>query len=314
MRLFKIVAGFLALSLVGCNIFDDSYESDHEEVFGVWQKTESVSTSHPAPHQSVTGWQFTDEIQADVSTAIGSLHPVGVESNTGEASLIESRHLPSYTPQIHEINSEEIIMDYLGFRMLTSSEIPHIENADTIQAAGDLYHTIDTVAYRVSSEKLTLDGRYYNGTYQRIALGDQVLEPSVSQFEVAIDGEPVKNLNIAETVPTAYISRLDENNIQLYSAMGGQNITIKITDFDGPGTYTIGREQAIYSRFGFDTLSPGYVASSDSSGVLTVESFDSNEGKATGSFEFTAHMETGSQESDSKKEFTNGSFELTVFN
>lgn len=90
-------------------------------------------------------------------------------------------------------------------------------------------------------------------------------------------------------------------------------IKFDLPGVQGPGTYPIGKGQAALTQLGFDTLSPPFVTVSDSSGHVTIESFDLENGRITGNFGFTVHLDDGNGGLEFQKELENGSFDLPIF-
>lgn len=293
----------MSFFLAGCNVLNKSDDID-SGIFGEWYEVETINSQVPSPNQRINGWSISTE-GAKRETAVGSLHQIGINGNIGEIALIDPRYIPGNTFDILSADSDKMILEYVGATNLASKSSEH----NTYSA--DYYSTTDTVKYKVTSDLLILEGRYYSGTFKRTSIGAVETEPLVAQFEVTADDRVIKNLEIAKTTPTAYISRISENEIKLHSRMGGENITITINNFDGPGTYVIGIEQGVYTQFGTDTVSPSYITAADSSGTITVESYDAENNRYTGQFEFVANIEF--DEPQIEKYFSNGVFDLPVF-
>lgn len=308
MKTTTLVSSLILVTVTGCNILG-STDTNEADLFGAWYKVETVENNYPGPDQRVLGWYISDDGQPDKQT-VGSFHPLGIEGNTGIISVIDQRFLPSHTLQIHEVRSDTIIIDHFDHITLASKEGA---SKSGYHAISDLYLTRDTVTYSVSSDRLILEGKFYKGTYQRAALGSRISDPVHALWQVSIDGKETENLQISETTPSAYISRISGNKLRIISRMGWQNISIEIPDFDGPGTYIIGPEQASYTTRGFDTLSPSYVTTTDTAGVVTIESIDITDNRMIGNFEFTAHMGEINDEPEFQKHLTNGSFNLPVY-
>lgn len=272
---------FFFIAISGCGIFDDSNEVD-PALFGEWYKFKNIENQTSAPDQRIQGWSISPE-----ETVIGSFHPIGIKTDQGTVSLIDTR----YVADIHYIDSEVIIADFFDHPVTFK----------------------DTVKYRVSGDQLILDGRYYNGTFQRTNIGSQILEPLKSELVVTIDDKKSENIPISQNPPSAYISMISSNEIKIFSTMNGEGLTISISDFQGTGTYTIGEQQGNYYRFGTDWVSPPYITQSDSSGTITFEHFDFASKRYTGHFEFVASVEGNDEDPENKKYFANGVFNLPVF-
>ena len=299
----------ILVTAAACDFINSSDEPD-SDIFGAWYNIESTGHEGPSPELRITGWYISDESQTEGLSA-GSVHPVGINGNSGQAALIDSRYTPSHELQIHEITSDKIIVEYIVHSNLASSM--GIHKTDHPDAVSDLVLEIDTVAYKLTETQLILDGRYYKGTYNRTALGNKLSDPAGSEFTVSINGDVHENLRISETMPSAYISKFSENDFRIISRMGWNNIAIDIPGFHGPGTYILGKEQASVTPKGFDTLSPSFVTVADSSGYVTIENIDPDNATVTGNFEFTAFMGDSNEYSELSISLRNGSFGLPLF-
>ena len=280
--------GILLLSLTGCQVFtssDDSPDYPDERLFGIWHKTETVDTQFPAPDKRVYGWKISSRNGENLKT-MGSMQPIGREGITAEVSLINTK----YVPDIHKLDSDKMIVDHYM----------HPEKR------------IDTVRYSISSDTLFLEGKYYQGKFRRIQPDTKIGEPLISRFEVEIDGRKIKNLEIDEITPTAYVTRMSSDEIRIKSNFSSEKITIKIKEYDGPGTYIIRKDQAIYTQFGTDWISPPYKTQSDSSGFITIENKDSKTNRYTGHFEFSAQRADASSDPENTIQFTEADFDLPV--
>lgn len=282
---YKSIFVFYIITLSGCGVFGDSDEID-PALFGQWYKLETIDNQTPAPDQRIQGWSISPESVWHES-AMGSFHPIGINAEHGTISLIDTR----YIADIHYADSEVIIADFFN-------------HPETFK---------DTVQYRISGDQLILDGRYYNGTFQRTNIGSQVLAPLKSELVVTIDGKKSENIPISQNPPSAYISRISSEKIQISSTMNGERLALVISDFQGTGTYIIGKRHGNYYTFGTDWISPPYITQSDSSGTITFEQFDFEGNRYSGHFEFVASVEGTDEDPEFRKHFTNGVFVLPVF-
>lgn len=88
-------------------------------------------------------------------------------------------------------------------------------------------------------------------------------------------------------------------------------IIILIDDYQGPGTYSIDEDQAIYLRGSGDVLSL-WVTRYDSSGSVTIDC-DLHYTRCSGEFSFDSYTRTSPMTPSYMKAFDSGSFDLPVY-
>lgn len=281
----KLIILFLfVFTFSACGLFEHSNEPE-PLLFRTWYKTEQLETAFPSPKTKIHGWNISQEsVWSD--NAVGSFQPIGINDETGGIDLIDTR----YMPDIHHVDSKKIIVDYFDHPVIVT----------------------DTVRYYISGDVMILKGKYYNGTFTRSDLGKQVFEAYNSEFEVTIDSQRSSNLRVANRIPSAFISRISPGHIKLISKMAGENVSIDIHNFDGPGIYSIGIKEASYSTYGTDWLGVPYQTQSDSSGYIMLE-YHAEENRYSGLFSFSAYRDGPEENSEKEKTFTDGMFDLPVF-
>lgn len=180
----------------------------------------------------------------------------------------------------------------------------------TVQYYGHPNINEDEVEYRITSDQLITESgfTFFNGTFQRTQIGNEVLPPMPSYLRVEIDGTEAENVNIAHQIPTAYIHQTSESELRLNASLEGKSIMIRIDNYDGPGTYTIGKGQAEYQIIGSDWIQ-GFPTFLDFSGTITIDC-DLNASICSGEFEFST--DNPQNEVDTEPILENGSFDVPL--
>lgn len=106
-----------------------------------------------------------------------------------------------------------------------------------------------------------------------------------SNLLVKIDDTEAKNVKVANRIPTAYISKTSESTLILMASLEGKSIMINIVNYNGAGTYTIGKGQAEYQIIGSDWVQV-FQTFLDPSGTIFIDC-DSNTLRCSGEFEFS---------------------------
>jgi len=282
---------YLLLALTGC---ENSKQSDTppnntptNDIVGVWYQVDPVNTSVPAPNTRYSGWSITRNTD-DPDGAPGTIHQIGIRGNDGTVELMDT----PFTYKIHEFGEGEIVMDFPSFpRPYTG-----------------------TMKYSFEGDLLTLDGPNNKGQFRRTQLGEVVTDPLIANIEYTMEGERLVNPPIANMTPTAYISRISPSELRLFGNFGEvdseYDVEIHIPDFDGPGTYTIGKNEGRYENFGIDWIGPKSVTTADSSGFITIDTYDVDQNRIAGTFGFYLYLY---QDSRGFIELTDGRFDLPLF-
>lgn len=283
MRLIPVLIS-LCLLCTGC-LLSDNAEQSADDLYGEWYRLDSTGTRNPSPAAYVNGFS----IYADKNAQIGMIHPLGIEGQSGSLALLDGI---KYMPRIEQEFDQQLV----------------------IWVAAVPVFTWDTVSYRFESDKLLLDGTYFDGTYKRSELGNEVVSPTQSELSVVIDGQRATNKKVVRRPPSAYISKISYSEIQLQAEVDTRlddNIYITINNFHGPGTYTISKGEAeITGSVGDAAVS--YSTKLDSAGYITIKTFNSKVNRCTGSFHFIADDGDQGEERDERR-ITEGTFDLPVF-
>jgi len=282
MILYKLkisVLIFFFILLSGCQSPLDVIETDIDpRLIGEWYKVDVSPMAFPGPESVYSGWS----IAAD-----GSMQPLGVESSTGKIALIETQ----YISEVQHTTDGVMIVEHWAHPILT----------------------IDSVEYRIHDGELFLQGEFIRGTYRKTDEGTRVASPVASYLNVTVDGSETENIKITNRVPSAYISKSSDTRLQLRAEMAWQRVSITIEDFEGPGTYIIGREQGSYSTFGTDWLGVAELTDADSSGIITIDTCDMTELRCSGSFEFVTRKHVSEFNHDSARHLTDGTFDVPIY-
>ncbi len=282
MILYKLkisVLIFFFILFSGCQSPLDVIETDIDpRLIGEWYKVDVSPMAFPGPESVYSGWS----IAAD-----GSMHPLGVEGSTGEITLIETQ----YISEIQHTSDGVMIVEHRAHPILT----------------------IDSVEYRIRDEELILQGEFIRGTYRKTKEGRKVASPVASYLNVTIDGSETENIEITNRVPSAYISKLSGTRLRLRAEMAWQRISIAIDNFEGRGTYIIGKEQGSYSAFGTDWLGVAELTDADSSGTITIDNCDMTVLRCSGSFEFVMRKHVSEYNQNSARHLTDGMFDVPIY-
>lgn len=264
----------------------DDADKSASDLYGEWYRLDSTGTGNPSPAVYVNGFSIYEHENAN----FGYIHPLGIEGHTGRLALLDGFE---YVP--------EIVQEFKQQMVIRAFIIPGFVR--------------DTVSYRLESDKLILDGAIFDGTYHRSDMDNVVISPSNTEVSVVIDGEKLENAEVARKPPSAYISKQSSSRIKLVATVNNdldETIYIDINNFQGPGTYIIGKEAGELIGSAGDVAST-YTTMLDSAGTITIQSFNEESNRSTGSFEFTAHGYRESGVLQSPKTVTNGKFNLPVY-
>lgn len=246
----------ILLVFSGCQLFESSdMENVDPDLLGDWYKIDKVSSSGISPsHLRVRGWSISPE---------GELNNLGIVDSTGGLAIFDS----GYQTKILHANNGKMSVEYYG----------HPDVAE------------DEVEYRITSDQLIIENGFgfINGTFQRSQVGNEVIPPMPSTLHVKIDSTEAKNVNIAYQIPTAYVSKTSESDLILLASLEGKAILINIDNYNGPGTYIIGKGQADYQIIGSDWIQL-FPTLLDSSGTISVDC-DSTTSRCSGEFEFSTN-------------------------
>ena len=248
---------FLVLILLvfsGCQLFESTdTENIDPELLGEWYMINTTSTSELDPtNLRVRGWSISSD---------GEMTQLGVVDSTGGIGLMTSY----YQTRIISAENGKMKVKYTG----------HIDVTE------------DEVEYSFTPDHLIIDGGFgwINGKFKRTNIGNEVISPLPSTLQVKINGELAQNAKVANSIPTAFISKKSATTLKLVASLGGKMIVINIDNYDGSGTYTIGKEQAEYMIIGSDWVRP-FPTFLDSSGTIFIDC-DYVNSRCTGEFEFT---------------------------
>lgn len=267
----------ILLVFSGCQLFESSdAENIDPDLFGDWYTINTLSSSGISPlNLRVRGWSISPE---------GKLNTLGVVDSTGGLAIFDS----GYQTKILHANNGKMTVEYYG----------HPDVAE------------DEVEYRITSDQLIIENGFgfINGTFQRSQVGNEVIPPMPSNLYVEIDGTEAENVHIAHQIPTAYVSQTSESELRLSASLEGKWIMISIDNYDGPGTYTIGKGQAEYQIIGSDWIQP-FQTLVDTSGTIAINC-DSNTSRCSGEFDFSTN--DLQNEVDSEPVLENGSFDVPL--
>lgn len=270
---------FVVIILLGCQTPFETVETtvDHR-LFGEWYRVDVSPMSFPGPESVYRGWS----ISAD-----GSMRPVGIEGSSGKIGLIETK----YAAQIHYAKNGLMVVDYWAHPNLV----------------------VDSVKYSIEGGKLILDGSFIEGAFNKTHEGAVATSPAPSMVSVAVDGVFAENLSIANRVPSAFISKISGTELRLRSEMDGQRMVIYIKQYNGPGAYVIGKNDAAHMRFGTDWLEPPNYTDADSSGIIIIDDCDLTALRCLGNFEFTTGLLASQEDPHIVRHLTEGIFDVPVF-
>lgn len=268
----------ILLIFSGCQLFESSdNENIDPELLGDWVMIDTVSSAGISPSNlRVRGWSISSE---------GSMNKLGVVDSTGGLAIIES----GYQTKILHANNGKMSVEYYG----------HPDVAE------------DEVEYRLTSDQLIIENGFgfINGTFQRSQVGNEVIPPMPSKLYVEIDGTEAKNVNIANKIPTAYIIKTSESDLRLSASLKSNSIMISLDNYNGSGTYPIGKGQAEYQIIGSDWIQV-FQTFLEPSGTITIDC-ESTSSRCSGEFEFST--ENPQNELDSDPILENGSFDVPLF-
>ncbi len=250
----KYLPLLILFALTGCQIFDSSdTERIDPDLVADWYMINSVSSGGPSPLDVyVRGWSINAE---------GELRTLGVVDSTGALGIFD----PGYKVNIVRAGDGFMMVEYTGH--------PDVAEAE--------------MEYQVTSDELVIEQGVglLSGTFQRSQIGNEVVPPAPSSLTVKIDDANARNVNIAYQIPTAYVIQTPASGLHLTSALGGRRVMIHIDQYDGPGTYTIGKNQGEYFIIGSDWVQP-FVTLSESAGTIFIDC-DTDTSRCSGAFEFS---------------------------
>lgn len=267
----------LLIICCGCQLLGPADSPDIDpNLIGEWYQESSSTSALPSPEFEYHGWSISSD---------GTMTPVGLEDSTGKIALIETR----YAADIQNAKNGEML-------------VRHFDHPELIES---------TVDYEAGPDILIFHNGFAKGTYIKTKAGTVIRPPKPSLVRFTLDDSETENLRVSRQIPTAFISKVSDSRLRLRSNMHRQNLTIIIDDFDGPGTYIIGKNQAAFSRSGTDWLQPPYITQSDTSGTITIE-FDAAANRFTGHFEFIADMDGAHEDDGFTVHLTDGTFDVPV--
>jgi len=240
---------------------------------GEWYRVVESQTSAYSPPHSIYGFQILSNRQ---------FRKLGVETASGKLDLLP---------------------DDGGVRIELASR-GRIE-LSFFRAPSSLF---DTVYYSFLEDTLFVSGSTpISGTWIRSYIGSVVTAPVRSNFEVTINGVHFVLPPVA-TSPGGWLSMTQR--VILHGSLSNGRVSIEIEDFAGTGRYEILPNRGSYSWLDGDALN-AFVTDNIYTGFITVDRFDEQELRCTGTFEFNAC--TPYKTPPDVQILTDGQFDVPIF-
>lgn len=278
MKYFTFI--FTVLLLSCCQGINDS-ESQiiQSELVGEWMALHDQENSYPSPNFIYRGWGINSD---------GTIYTLGVNGDTGKIDYYDTEgRRPT---NILFANNGKMVVRHISRSVRT-----------------------DTVSFNMTGNTLNIEGSVLEGSYKRTSIGSEVTFPPAADFFIKIDGTEFKNRPVGFVVPTAYISKISDSKLMIRSYLSEDNhrISVIVDNYQGPGTYSIDEDQGNYLYIS-GSMASRWITRYDSSGTVTIDC-DMNHTRCSGEFSFDAFRPTSSTEPEFMKSFTNGSFDLPVY-
>jgi hypothetical protein len=278
MKYFTFICTVFLLNF--CQGINDS-ESQiiQSELVGEWMALHDQGNSDPSPNFIYRGWRINSD---------GTIYTLGVNGDTGK-------------------------IDYYDTEGRRPTNILFANNGKMVVRHNSRSVRTDTVSFNMTGNTLNIEGSILQGSYNRTSIGSEAASPSFADLSVNIDDISFKNRQVSQTVPSAYVVKGTNIKLTINAGLNIHNhrIIILIDDYQGPGTYSIDEDQAIYLRRSGD-VSSVWVTRYDSSGSVTIDC-DLHYTRCSGEFSFDSYTRTSPTTPSYLKAFDSGSFDLPVY-
>ena len=286
---------FILIALWGCSnksnpVYPDGYIDP--DILGYWYRITS-SKSQGRPDQNISGFELSED---------GFWYSLGANHNTGKLGQYPNQLNPTV--------------------IIRAAEGTLIRQSPDLHA---LSPYLDTLSYERNDSTLTLI--YFNNSggdpfrvdYKQGNMESVVLTPTSSSVSVLQDGKAFTNATIW-SYPSAYFGmgyshELDSLVHEIVAYDDGQNsIHIQLKDFNGPGTYLLGDQEAGKAYYFIDGGCVIMIFSMEDrgTGFVTISDYDTSTKMCSGNFAFTLRGEPLGP--DSLITFSDGEFTIPVFN
>jgi hypothetical protein len=247
------------------------------EIIGDWYSVNS-DVLFVGPSQRIGGYKITDE---------GIMIHLAVETATGRI-IVE----PNTKPDSLYANDGMVIITRYN---------------------SDYGSRVDTGTYIIKHDSITLNFKIFKYIFQRTKIGDIVTEPIISELSALVNNELYSNVKIS-AAPSAY-GIFYPWNTPTALEIKSESINFKINNFNGVGQYKLG---GISPNIGYWIDFEGdyylyYSTSDKDSGTVTVNSFNINNSRCSGTFSYTAVYYDLNPNIKSVKDIKNGNFNVPIY-
>ncbi|REL23928.1 hypothetical protein DYD21_20680 [Rhodohalobacter sp. SW132] len=272
-----IIITLIFISCQGVN--DTENETIESALLGEWLVIEERDPNYPSPINSYRGWSLKSD---------GTMYTLGLDGQTG-------------------------LVEYYNPGSTRSTKILFARNGKMLVRHSSLAIREDTVSYNIIGDKLNIEGRVLQGSYNRTSIGSGVTSPPAAEFFIEFDDAEFKNRPVGIVVPTAYISKMSDSRLMIRSYLSEDNhsISVIVDNYQGSGTYSIDEDQGKYF-YNSGSMTSSWITRYDSSGTVTIDC-DMNHARCSGELSFDAFRPTSSTEPEFMKSFNSGTFDLPVF-